>query len=72
MPVQPRYPCHLYCYIFTCGIYIYIYVGSFTHCCAVSQERREAGFDDADVSDTETRPLSERIGAIDGGQLLGS
>jgi len=40
---------------------------------ALSQERREAGFDDdGDVSDTESRPLSERVGAIDGGLLLGA
>jgi len=33
------------------------------------QERREAGFDDIDVSDTESRPLSERVGTVDGSQL---
>ena len=33
------------------------------------KERREAGFDDGDVSDTESRPLSERVGALDGGWL---
>ena len=38
--------------------------------CVLSQERREAGFDDGDVSDTEMRPLSERVGAIDAGLSL--
>jgi len=37
--------------------------------CALSQERREAGFDDGEMSDSESRPLSERVGAIDEGQL---
>lgn len=43
-----------------------------TICCYLSlqqelQERREAGLGDDDLSDTESRPLSERVGAIDGG-----
>lgn len=37
---------------------------------ALRQERREAGFEDGDISDTESRPLAERVGAIDGSQLL--
>jgi len=37
--------------------------------CALSQERREAGLDDDDMSDTEAKPLSERVGNIDGGQF---
>jgi len=34
------------------------------------QERREAGLDDDDLSDNEAKPLSERVGGIDEGQLL--